>query len=177
MDDKPAVDWGVIDKLPSKTWAPEVLRQRRILMERVVKSKGAADAAKKIADEDLAAVAAFDEQLRPRIKRRRLRLRHLFGSTVSTSDGKISMSTKNKVLDYNPRLKPEILAELKRRHARKAIRIKEETDFVALGQMSPAFLRTLEHVSVTYGQMTYVSIHSPGEKDATNLLKLRRKGK
>lgn len=177
MEETPAVDWAALDKLPSGTWAPEVLRVRRELVEQFDTSQAAVAAVQAVATRDKRALAEFDAQLRPRIERRRKRLQRLFGGRIVTEDGQISIFSKTKVLDYDTKRAKELLAELKQRRVRKAIRTREEPDYEALKQMSPSFLRTLGHVGVTIGQMFYVSIKSTGEKEATNLLRKRREGK
>ena len=114
---------------------------------------------------------------RSRMEHRRRWLLRFFGARITTDDGQITIKDVKKVLDHDSHRDKEVLAELKRRHVRKAIRIEEKPDYEALKQMSPSFIHSLAHLGVSFGQMFYMSIKSTGEKDATNIVKRRRAGR
>jgi hypothetical protein len=175
--DETVDEWAELDKLRGEKWPREVLRRRRELVDRAARSKALVEDVSQIAKRDRLKLARFDEQLRPRMMRRRARLRSLFGATYKTEDGQITFNDVRKVLDYDKNREKEILEELKRRHVRKAIRIVEEIDDDALKSMSPRFIRSLASFGVTVGRMFYVGVKSTGEKNSTNLLRFRRNKK
>lgn len=167
-------EWADLDRLRGLKWPEEVLRRRKILVQRLEKSKQEASGPLRQLALDKKKLAEFDEQLRPRMSRRRTRLRRLFGTHFTTDDGQITITETKKVLDYDKKRSKEILAELQQRHVRKAIRTVESIDDDALKSMSSSFLRSLRHLGVTVEKMYYVGIKTSGEKESTNILRERR---
>ena len=167
--------WAEVDKLRGKKWATEVLRRRRILVDRLAYSKGVEANVKKMVDRDKLALTLFDEQLQPRMERRRPLLLRSFRAVIRTPDGEIRIFNKKKVLDMEGVDNDELVEELERNPStRGAVRIKKEPDKEAIKQLSSRSLRRIAPFGVWVGQMFYVSIKSTGGT-AVNLVRERRK--
>jgi len=169
-------EWTEVDRLRGKKWAAEVLHRRRLLVEKLAESQKVAAAAKVAVTQDSENLKAFDEKLMPRMKNRRPLLLRRFHGLIRTPDGEIRIFNKKKVLDMEDADSAKLLEVLDSTPAgRKAVRIKKELDKEALKQLSERFIRSLEPLKVSVGQMFYVSIKSAGERTATNVVRERRK--